>query len=384
MGRKRTRAAVEDEGLAAGRADDFDGVGEGATRPLVFTAGFVEDLRRRYESKPLSHRVDVFHTATSPDLAGLRAWVETVVSAVPEPGRAKLISRLRSDDHLVNTLNELAVGAALQAAGFAPLYERELEGGTPDWFVPATHGAPPLIVEVWNKNLPQAAVGRRRQWQELKQRVGKIQVGVVINVLPLERQGPPTTDVAKRILSGLRAWLGCDPVPGSEIVLPAAEKAKTEAPGYRFRISGMNPNGDCAILTVPGEGGAYTTADALKEIEIKIKKYAPTAAAMGAALVVVVAAEPGTPISKGTLRNIVEGKQSFEIVIDPHRQGEIADITLPMNAVDEPRTFSPAVSALGWAQLIVSDNHSQPPTIDLEFFANPARSIDPPAIISTG
>jgi hypothetical protein len=117
---------------------------------------------------------------------------------------------------------------------------------------------------------------------------------------------------------------------------------------------------------VPGEGGAYTTNDTLTEITIKIKKFADTATTMGAAFVVVVAAEPGTPISSGTLRDIVEGRQSFEVVIDLHRQGKVADITLPMNVVDEPHVFSPAVSAIGWAQLIVSDGGSQPPKVDIE------------------
>ena len=350
----------------------------------MFTADFVADLRRRYANKPLSHRIDLFNTATSPATAGLRSWVETVVSGIPQPGRAKLISRLRFDEHLGNTLNELAVCAALQSTGRFPLYEHELDGATPDWVVPATEGTAALIVEVWSKNQPQAAAGRRRQWQDLKQRVSKIPVPVVLNVLPRERQGPPATDVAKQILRELRAWLGNGfPASGAEVVLPTAKHPNAKVSGYRFRVAGENPDGGGALLTVPGEGGAYTTADTLTEITTKIKKYAHTASAMGAAFVVVVAAEPGTPISKSTLRDIVEGRQSFEVVLDLHRHGEVADITLPMNVVDEPRTFSPAVSAIGWAQLILSDDHSQPPTVDIELFANPARTIDPPELLGT-
>lgn len=352
-----------------------------AVVPIVFTDEFVADLRRRYEGKPSSYRSDLYYVGTSPDRSGLRAWVEAVVWRVPQPGRAKLIPRLRSDQHLANTLNELAVGAALQTAGRVAMYEHDLAGATPDWYVPGSADHPPVIVEVWSKNHEQRAVGRRRQWQALRDRVSKIPVGVVLNVLSQDRQGPPSTDVAKELVRHLRAWVAQGvPAAGSQIVLPPPNGSKDRVARYRFRVAGELPGATHALLTLPGDGGAYSTADALAQIETKIARYAFTAVSTGAAFVVVIAAQPGTPISKGTLRNIVDGRQSLEVVIDPHAHGQIADITLPMNAVDEPRSFNPAMSALGWVQLELAEEPTEQPTIDLELFPNPARSIEPPVV----
>lgn len=348
--------------------------------PIVFTDEVVADLTRRFRSKPSSYRSGLYHVATSHERSGLRAWVEGVVGRVPEPGRSKLVPRLLADEHLLNTLNELAVAAILQLSGLVVLYEHDLDGVTPDWFVPGTADDPPVIVEVWTKNYEQRAVGRRRQWQALRDRVGKIPVGVLLNVLPRSRQGPPSTPMAKDLVRDLRVWLEQElPEAGMQIVLPLGASSDRNS-GYRFRLAGVVPDATHALLTLPGEGGTYTTIGLIAQVESKIARYAQVAISAGAAFVVVVAADPGTPISRDLLRSVVEGRQSLEVSIDPHVHGQIADVTLPMNAVDVPRRFHEAVSAVGWVDLRLSGTAAEPPTIDLQLFANPARVVDPPSL----
>ena len=336
----------------------------------VFTDEFLATLHRRYDGKPPSHQVDLYYAATSANRAGLRNWIEQVVATVPEPGQAKLISRLRADEHFVNTTNELAVGAALQTSGRTVLYEHELDGGTPDWYLPGFDTIPDLIVEVWNKNHARGAAGRRRQWLALQARVEWIPHDVFLNVIAVDGKGPPPMEAAKSIASQVRGWLDERRGAGSEESIS----------GYKFRIAGTGTPTGRARLTFPGEGGAFTTKDALDEIESKVKRYSTSAYTRGAALVVVVAGEIGTPISRGTLAALVAGQQSFEISFDLLSEGEIADVTMPMNAVDSQRQFPAVLSGIAWVELTLANEPGDPPAVRMELFPNPARSISAPPI----
>lgn len=342
-----------------------------SNEPLVFTDDFIDDLDRRYAGKPAAYQVDLFFAARSPSRAGLRDWIERAVALVPAPGQAKLISRLRVDEHFVNTLNELAVGAVLQGSFATVLYEQKLKGLTPDWYVPGIGSMPPLIVEVWNKNHAQGAAGRRRGWLALKARVERIEIDVALNVITVARQGPPSTDLCTQIARELRSWLSADaPAWGSQKVIH----------GYRFHVASTGTQVGHAQMSFPGEGGAFTTADALDEIESKVAKYAAISSATEAAFLVVVAHETGTPISRGTLHDVIRGRQSFEIVFDLTSHGQVADITMPMNAADVPRDFDAALSGIAWVDVAVAAEPTDPPTIHMELFPNPARAVTAPPI----
>ena len=139
----------------------------------VFDAEFVTEMARKHARRPRSYQPDLYFVTTSPARETLRSWIESKIDAVPEPGRTRITNQLRSDDHFVETLNELAVHSTLAEAGFTAHYEPDLDGVTPDLLVPATAARNALIVEVWTRKLPAAAANRRRAWQALRERVGK-------------------------------------------------------------------------------------------------------------------------------------------------------------------------------------------------------------------
>ena len=339
---------------------------------LVFTDQFIADMHRRFAAKPATHREDIYFVATSSERSGLRQWIEQAVARVPEPGRTKLISRLQADEHFINTLNELAVGSVLQSVGGEVLYEHEVEGMTPDWYVTGGDNNAPLVVAVWNKNHAQGSASRRRLWLGLQRRVRQIPAGVVRHVIAVGRKGPPSADVAKKVGSELRGWLlGGDAGVGSQ----------REFDGYRFRVAARTATSDGpAEMTLPGEGGAFTTVEAREAIATKVRRYEQVVASRGEAFVVVVGHEVGTPISRDAMRDLVAGRQGFEVAFDPLLDGEFLDVTLPMNVVDVPISLSAAVSSVGWVEVVLADSADDSPAVSLDLWPNPARRIDTPSI----
>lgn len=337
----------------------------------VFTYEFIADLNRRFATRPASHQEDIYFVATSSGRAGLRQWIEQEVARIPEPGRTKLVSRLRADEHFVNTLNELAVASVLQGVGGDVLYEHDLDGVTPDWYLTGVAGRPPLVVEVWNKNHAQGSAARRRLWLGLQRLVRQIPAGAVLNVVATGRQGPPQHGTAKQIAGELRRWL---------LAENARVGSQREVKGYRFQIASVGAVGGPADMTLPGESGAFTTREARTAIASKVRRYEQVVAGRGDAFVVVVGHQVGTPISKGTMADLVAGRQAFEVAFDPLMVGEFFDLTLPMNVVDVPMSLSGAVSAVGWIDIVLADDVNDPPAISLNLWPNPARRIDTPLI----
>jgi hypothetical protein len=339
-------------------------------RDPVFSERFLADLYRRYDNKPLSYQTDLFFVATSSEHSGLREWIERVVALVPEPGRTKLVSRLRADKHLVNTLNELAVAAELQSTGCAVLYEHDLNGVTPDWFVFETAELPALAVEVWSKNLRSGSSSRRRQWVDLQTRIRNIDVDVGLNVVVRSSGGPPSHKTAKAIARELSVWL-------RETALRTG--STREFDGYQFVVTvGAGKQNGFAEMVIPGESGAYTTEDVLAEIRQKTKRYETAVTARKAAFVVVVAHEPGTPINKSTIADLAAGRQSIMFSFDPASNGLIGDASVQLKTDDTPHALAASVSGVAWVELQPSEQPDQAPTVVWELFLNERRSVDVP------
>jgi hypothetical protein len=146
---------------------------------VVSDNAFRHALIAREGSRPRSEQSDLYRFMTDPELAELRAWVDSALAAVGTATAVKLRAVLHTQQFRT-AMCELAVGEQLARSGFDVLYEPKLDDRTPDFYIKPTTTHRGLIVEVWNRQPRNGTANRRRRWHALLQRVHSIPVPVVM------------------------------------------------------------------------------------------------------------------------------------------------------------------------------------------------------------
>ena len=123
---------------------------------LVFTKEWVGELISRYDSRSRIHRSRPYFIATADEFRLMREQIEAWVADLPEHSQAKVIPRLRSEEHIWETYHELAVGSLFRNLGFRLEYDKNFGVQTPDWFVSSNDGSQTFIVEVFTQNVSES------------------------------------------------------------------------------------------------------------------------------------------------------------------------------------------------------------------------------------
>lgn len=313
----------------------------------VFDRDFVQQTEARYPDALSWEGSDLAAVTLSPERTLFREWIEHEVTNLPEPGRNKLIARLRSGRHFVTGVNELAAAAVLRDAGLPVEYETDLNGCTPDLFVPPDGDRRPIIVEVWTREPPREATGQLRAWQDLQRRIAKIPVPVGLGVESPSGDAyrAPTSVESKKLAVAARKWLlGTVPMPGDCL----------NVDGYRFQVWGTVPRLN-AVLAIPGRTSRLDSEFVIDAINNKVRKYVAVTNDLGAQLVVVLAAHPLAPLEIGLIRSALEGRLSLTVRFPPDARGTIADWKVRMRSDDAAACFDPVLSAVGWIKANLGD-----------------------------
>ena len=224
----------------------------------MFDDAFREALLQKARNRPAWHRPQIWLVATAEERKAQRVWLNRIISALPEPGRSKVVARLPEDAHFLSTYTELATAAVLNDVGLIVEYEREFDGRTPDITVLGTT-APSLLVEVYTKFRSNERRVAERAWIALQSRIQKIPVPVVLTIVTADRARSVAPDdrSAKRIALQLRDWL-------REVPITADGSRMIE--GYHFIIAGRAP-GLYATCSLPGGGGWFDSDMVLNAIK---------------------------------------------------------------------------------------------------------------------
>lgn len=315
----------------------------------MFDEAFVADLKVKWAARPAWERPALYSVATAPERAAQRAWMAACLERVPEPGRSRLRSRLHSDQAFVTASTELAVAAALQDAGLLPHYEVEVDGVTPDFLVEGLDR--PLLVEVWTRREPDQLRQDERAWSVLQGRVAEIPVPIGLHIIWPDREElrPPDSRSGKQIVRKLKEWLLA--------VWDAPQEGMTrEIGGYVFRVGAVRIPGLRARLHTP-EGGGWADSDTvLKAVRAKVLRYASATHSRAGYLLVVLSAEDGAGLQLNQLSSALAGKQTLSVSLDRlPGPGNLIAWKTPRWSSDEPETFDPALSAIGWLEVKVEE-----------------------------
>lgn len=313
----------------------------------MFDRRFRDELESRFRGRRDWERADLASVALSPERAVIRSWIDSEVSALEQPGRRKLIARLRDDKNFATAYNELAVAAVLRDAGLSLLYEAELDGLTPDLFAPSGPHGRPLVIEVWTRELPRSARGTRRAWAELVRRVADIPVPVAVLVQGTQGGTPPvpTSGDSKEIAASLRRWL----LRGQR-----CRGDSHDVGSYRFVVF-MEVPGLKTRMAAPTGGGRADSELVVRAIQTKVRRYRALVERLDASFVVVTASDPSTPLDVELLRSALGGRQSFSFSFSPAATGLIGTSSGPMPRNRHIVEFDSALSAVGFVEARLAD-----------------------------
>jgi hypothetical protein len=308
----------------------------------VLDDAYAERLAQRYAGRQQWELPSVYQLATSPERRAQRAWLTAVLEAMPEAVSNRILGRLEKEPNFLATYNELATAAILLGAGYSLAYESEVAGKTPDFLVPAASGRPAMLIEVSTRFRTDAQRRNERRWAELKRRVERIPIPLALFLrgADLGTPDPPESGKAKRVAKALE-----------EALLEGAPPPKMMRVIEDFGFGSSGPSPGAHALLAPPMGSAVYDADlVLEAIAEKVSRYAKVAEREASVLVVVLAAEPNSPLSLDLLRTALGGAQTVAMTIDFFDPGPIRTRPLSMRQEHRPAAFDPVVSAVGWLE----------------------------------
>ncbi|MEU7794850.1 hypothetical protein AB0B11_15595 [Micromonospora tulbaghiae] len=309
-----------------------------------FGSAFVTSHRAIYGARSPERRQLTYDIAVEPEFEPWRRWYEEQLALLPPRQADALARRLWLDEHFWPVTFELAAGAAVRAAGYRAVYERDYGGLTPDWTALTPDGEPAFFLEVHTDEPARKTFERIRAWKALEQRIAKIPVGVVL-VLKDDRPvapQPPDAGTAKKLVRELRArLLG---FPGTSVV---------QTHGYTFAVlaDAFGPigsaNGLYAQFAAPsGVAGPVDASRLARAVDAKVGKYADLANRHEVPLVVAVGAHRFTRVDLSDVDDLIAGAStvSFQFNI-----GDTFIGSKPINLARPPRWSMPTdLAGLLW------------------------------------
>ena len=249
----------------------------------VFSAGWIDQIKNRYERQQKHQRPEIYFVATSDKYKELRNEVEEWVADFPKATQNKLIPKLQSSENSIqNIYHELAVGNMLKKLGFQIEYEKKVDGLTPDWYIQPKDKTPAFIVEVSTVNPSEETKKSDKQVVDLLSRLKQIPVGVNLNINFNRDKVVLDPKLNKTISKKVGCWLlNENPSVGAQLDLN----------GVVFEIILFNDK----FRRVQPMGASYASFVNSKHLRKKIKKKISRykkQAKMGIPLVIAAVANP--------------------------------------------------------------------------------------------
>jgi hypothetical protein len=313
----------------------------------VFEEEWIQQFRKRFDNSSV-RKPFLYHVATDPSFDALRTKIESLVALWPEDIRKSLIDKLRNPRHFKNTYNELVVGSHLKALGHEPIYEKSMDGLTPDYYVQEAGGGE-FIVEVFTCNLSDEDVSYVNQVADLGSRIDKIPFGAHVKLVINLNEIALDQKRNKSISAAVKGWLQTRPAVSSTLELEGVEcelLAYSEFPNVGCMIGSFG--GDCW-------GSNAQLAEAIHE---KIKKYKK----LGLRMYIAIVAEQETGLTLEDLVNVLFGSEALQIQMDK-TTGEIESkqmVRMDDGIADKIPSHVAGIlwmskGPTGWAARLVSD-----------------------------
>jgi hypothetical protein len=315
---------------------------------MFFDGPTRDALLIRHGSKLASRRPEHFALATDAIRERQRAWVNRTLANLDPQGAESLFRNLQTQGRFLQSYNELAVAAILQAAGMKLAYERDIQGKTPDLVAFDASDEPTHIVEVLNRKRPKPVDAADRRWNELTDRFARIDKPWRLRVARIsgERSGP-YPDVAIKLARETEKWLTSN---------PTAVGQGWAMGDYTFLVVAKSPGTQLELLTPIEE--VWVDSDTLAEhIREKVSRYADLAEHLGVPLVVVVGADDTLAVTSEIVRSALNGQLSVSLNLNLFGVGTGSSKSAPLklHATNAPRAWNAALSAVAWLKAGIDD-----------------------------
>lgn len=329
---------------------------------------FWNAIARRYQGCPAWLMPSLAELATSPAMEPERRRISAAVSLLDGTSQDRALTRLADEAEHHQVVSELTVLSVLHSAGVQPCYEPEVDGLTPDIWVPGAGPHAPVILEVWTRSVPKARRGELTAWRDLGKRLRHVGVPVIVapSVRGRGQLRAPDAGEAKRLAKDLAAWL----------LSPTVDVgASKQILDYTFHVVGQAPAGLATRLRVPALGGSTSTRDILEVLKKKAHRYAGLARNHGAALIIVLAGERASSMSRSMLESALKGEQAFSHSFDWFQGGQIADSQTYLSESGGVPALHPDLCAVAWLE------PSRPGAVPLHLYDVPSpRRLVPDAV----
>lgn len=332
---------------------------------LLFDAKTVSNLKIKFDSLPAYLRPALFETATSPALEPLRLWLELQYADLPKTTRNSFASRLRSPNHFVQAVSEIATEAILIRAGYSVDFEPKFSNLTPDLLARDSSGNG-LLIEVWTRSIDKTITKQALTWHSLTDKLKEIDAGLVLRVSssdPDRSAAPPKQESLMRIKHEVVKWL----VDSNVIVGDSFESE-----GFIFQSEATSQSGHVEVIPVT-QSVTVDRMHVLKAIATKVQRYKHLASELNLPLITVISSTNGTGLDREFVHSVLKGKNSTAIKFGIGTFGPIVLRPVTLLNSEEPPTFNPILSAVAWldvnsgenAQLTIwplaGANHTLPP-----------------------
>ena len=309
--------------------------------PRLFTSDLRASLRQDFAGIPERALPLLWQHSTEPRYESLREWLEGILARLDGSDLAKALGHLAVWEKYPSALTEIATGELLAQNGNTVVYEPHIDDLTPDFLVTDVRGRQ-MIVEVWRRSLSIEVSALNRRWADLTGRLEALDIPVT---LVMDRDGqvePEPPERPKHLAAQVKRWL-----------TSAGEKTVLEIEGLAFHLVGPSSAGHLQVGLVE-QGVAAGRPTVMRAIQEKTGKYRGIANRRDLPLLVVLAGDPATGVTRSLVDSVMRGQNPVTVAFSGHA---LADITFSteLRPTEEPPKFDPALSAVAWVDL--NDGH---------------------------
>lgn len=231
---------------------------------LVFTTEYLDNLKRRWASRPENEWPLVVRIALQDHRDDDRARIEEYARELDSADQPKIARNLQSEKQFITTYGELLIGHVLAAAGLRPRYEPELRSSkgpcTPDWYL---DGCSPVVCDVFTAGLLQQRDADETALRDIEARLAAIGGGYMLR-LEVEDASSLDPRGRKEFAAEVERWLQSGVRKGDTIRVGPATLEVLLVGGNRLDL-----------LTTESMHIVQTPAKLSENFEEKAKKYAP-------------------------------------------------------------------------------------------------------------
>jgi hypothetical protein len=261
----------------------------------LYTDEFMEKLEIIYKDKPKNA---FFNIATLSHNSGIKFQTEEWLNELSVANRNQFLKRFKKNhDNFLDTYHELAIGILFKRAELNPEYDKEINGKTPDWFLPA-NGHSACIVEVSSLNMPQGELEIAREISKIRNAISTLpfKASLSARFKNHDIESIKVIDLEATLIL-LKEWLALKPDAGS--------KLKTD--NLKFELMWWSENFTHTQLLGPAQTFFSDTRRLDSKVKDKILSYLEIASLNKLPLIVVIVVDWSTAIDEIDFEKLLYG-----------------------------------------------------------------------------